>query len=154
HPHATASLAFALTRSFVNPIDRTAQPPLARGPKHFSNARLTARRSRITEIVMKVSDLLVLSSLALIAPPVAWAQVAGSTLVGVSASETRDVALGWSAKRKVLGAPVFNDQKQRTGKVDDIIIAPDKAVSYAIINAGGFLKLAKHDVAIPVSQLK
>jgi hypothetical protein len=35
-----------------------------------------------------------------------------------------------------------------------MIIAPDKAVSYAIINAGGFTGLTKHDVAIPVSQLK
>ena len=103
---------------------------------------------------MKIPHFAILASLILIAPAVAWAQVAGSTLVGVSASETRDVALGWSAKRKVLGAPVFNDQKQRIGVVDDIIITPDKAVSYAIVNAGGFLKLAKHNVAIPVSQLK
>jgi hypothetical protein len=29
-----------------------------------------------------------------------------------------------------------------------------KRFSYAIINAGGFLALAKHDVAIPVSQFK
>ncbi len=34
------------------------------------------------------------------------------------------------------------------------IIAPDKAVSYAIIGAGGFLGVGKHDVAIPVSQLQ
>jgi hypothetical protein len=27
-------------------------------------------------------------------------------------------------------------------------------VSYAIVNAGGFLGVAKHDVAIPVDQLK
>ena len=30
----------------------------------------------------------------------------------------------------------------------------DKAVSYAIVGGGGFLGLGKHDVAIPVSQLK
>ena len=35
-----------------------------------------------------------------------------------------------------------------------IIVAPDKAVSYAIVNAGGFTGLTKHNVAIPVSQLK
>jgi len=29
-----------------------------------------------------------------------------------------------------------------------------KAVSYAIVGTGGFLGLAKHDVAIPVSQFK
>jgi len=81
-------------------------------------------------------------------------QVAGSTLLGVSVAEMRDVSLGWSAKRQILGQPVSNDKDERIGSIDDIIIAPDKAVSYAIINAGGFTGLTKHDVAIPVSQLK
>jgi sporulation protein YlmC with PRC-barrel domain len=106
------------------------------------------------EGAMKVPHLLILSSLVLIAPNTGQAQVAGSTLVGVAAAELRDVATGWSAKRQVLGAPVFNDQNERIGDVDDIIIAPDKAISYAIINAGGFLQVTKHDVAVPVSQLK
>jgi uncharacterized protein YrrD len=66
----------------------------------------------------------------------------------------RDVTSGWSAKRKILGQPVFNDKNERIGSIDDIIVAPDKAVSYAIINAGGFTGLTKHDVAVPVSQLK
>jgi sporulation protein YlmC with PRC-barrel domain len=103
---------------------------------------------------MKLSRILILTSLVLIAPNVARAQVAGSTLVGVAAAELRDVAMGWSAKRQVLGQPVFNDQNERIGDVDDIIIAPDKAISYAIINAGVFFHIEKHDVAIPVSQLK
>ncbi len=103
---------------------------------------------------MKLSRILVLTSLVLITPNVARAQVAGSTLIGVAQAELRDVALGWSAKRQVLGQPVFNDQNERIGTVDDVIIAPDKAISYAIINAGGFLHVAKHDVAVPVSQLK
>jgi sporulation protein YlmC with PRC-barrel domain len=106
------------------------------------------------ESVMKLSRILVLTSLVLIAPNVARAQVAGSTLIGVAQAELRDVALGWSAKRQVLGQPVFNDQNERIGTIDDVIIAPDKAISYAIINAGGFLHVAKHDVAVPVSQLK
>jgi len=104
---------------------------------------------------MKVPHLLMLSGLVLLTPTVVQvqAQVAGSTLVGVSVEEARDVALGWSAKRQVLGAPVFNDLNEQIGKVDDIIIAPDKAISYAIINAGGFLQVTKHDVAVPVTHL-
>ena len=54
----------------------------------------------------------------------------------------------------MLGAPVYNDLNERIGNVDDIIIAPDKAISYAILNAGGFLQVTRHDVAVPVSQLK
>lgn len=103
---------------------------------------------------MKSMRILMLASIALTAPTISQAQVAGSTLIGVSVTEMRDVSKGWSAKRQILGQPVFNDKDERVGSIDDIIVAPDKAVSYAIINAGGFLGLAKHDVAIPVSQLK
>src|SRR6478672_9239745 len=106
------------------------------------------------ESIMKLSQILVLTFFVLIAPNTAQAQVAGSTLVGVAAAELRDVATGWSAKRQVLGASIYNDMNERIGDVDDIIVAPDKAVSYAIINAGGFLHVTKHDVAISVSQLK
>jgi len=90
----------------------------------------------------------------LLLPIIAPAQVAGSTLLGVSAAELREVTLGWSAKRQVLKKAVYNDKNQRIGIIDDIIIAPDKAVSYAIIGAGGFLGVDRHDVAIPVSQIK
>ena len=103
---------------------------------------------------MKSIHILVLASIALTAPTISHAQVAGSTLIGVSVTEMRDVSKGWSAKRQIVGQPVFNDKDERVGSIDDIIIAPDKAVSYAIINAGGFTGLTKHDVAIPVSQLK
>jgi sporulation protein YlmC with PRC-barrel domain len=87
-------------------------------------------------------------------PIVTPAQVAGSTLLGVAAAELRDVTFGWSAKRQILGKAVYNDRNEAIGKIDDIIIAPDKAVSYAIIGAGGFLGVDRHDVAIPVSQIK
>jgi uncharacterized protein YrrD len=66
----------------------------------------------------------------------------------------RDVAVGWSAKKQIIGSPVFNDLNERIGSIDDVIVTPDKSVSYAIINAGGFLAVTKHDVAVPVSQLK
>ena len=82
------------------------------------------------------------------------AQVAGSTTIGVSVDEIKAVAIGWSAKKKILGKAVYNENKQKIGTIDDLIITPDKSVSYAIIGVGGFLGLGKHDVAIPVNQLK
>ena len=81
-------------------------------------------------------------------------QVVGSTQLGVAVAELRDVTVGWSARRQILGKSIYNDKGEVIGKADDIIVAPDKAVSYAIIGAGGFLGVGKHDVAIPVSQLK
>ena len=81
----------------------------------------------------------------------AAAQVAGSTLLGQTYGEIRAVATGWSAKKQLLGQTVYNEKNEKVGKVDDLIVSPDKAVTYAVIGAGGFLGVAKHDVAIPVS---
>jgi uncharacterized protein YrrD len=79
----------------------------------------------------------------------------GATKEALKASpELRDVTNGWSVKRSILGQPVYNDKDERVGSVGDIIVTPDKAISYAIVNAGGFLGLTKHNVAIPVSQFK
>jgi sporulation protein YlmC with PRC-barrel domain len=103
---------------------------------------------------MKPTQFFMLAAIVLISPTISHAQVAGSTLLGVSVAELQEVVKGWSVKRTILGQPVYNDNNERVGSVDDIIITPDKAVSYAIIGTGGFLGLAKHDVAIPVSQFK
>jgi sporulation protein YlmC with PRC-barrel domain len=104
------------------------------------------------EIPMKSLSTIAVTVL-LIATPACFAQqVVGSTTLGVV--ELRDVTSGWSTKRQVLGKKVFNDDNETVGKIDDIIVSPDKAVSYAIIGAGGFLGVGRHDVAIPVSQLK
>jgi len=107
---------------------------------------------------MKSTTILMLASIALTTPIIAYAAqpepVAGSALIGVSYTELREVTTGWSARRQVLGQAVFNNKNEEIGKIDDVIIAPDKSVSYGIIGAGGFLGMGKHDVAIPVSQMK
>ena len=84
---------------------------------------------------------------------IAGAQMAGSTLVGITVTESSQVALGWSVKRTILGQTVYNDVGDKVGKVVDLIITPQKNVSYAIIGAGGFIGIGRHDVAIPASQL-
>jgi sporulation protein YlmC with PRC-barrel domain len=106
------------------------------------------------EIPMKSLSTIAVTVL-LIATPACFAQqVVGSTTLGVAYAELRDVTTGWSTKKQVLGKKVFNDTGETVGKIDDIIVSPDKAVSYAIIGAGGFLGVGRHDVAIPVNQLK
>jgi hypothetical protein len=68
--------------------------------------------------------------------------------------ELGEVTKGRSVKGTILGQDVYNEKDERVGSVEDIIVTPDKAISYGIINAGGFLGLTKHNVAIPVSQFK
>lgn len=80
------------------------------------------------------------------------AQVAGSTSTPVA--DTTQVAMGWSAKKGILGKTVYNDAGAKIGKVEDLIISPDKNVSYLIVGAGGFVGIGRHDVAIPVTQVR
>ncbi|MEY2690343.1 MAG: hypothetical protein RL375_4543 [Pseudomonadota bacterium] len=88
-------------------------------------------------------------------PTQAVAQIAGATTtVGVSVVESTEVALGWSVKKTLLGKAVYNEAGQKVGKVEDLIISPDKNVSYLIVGAGGFIGIGRHDVAVPVAQIK
>jgi sporulation protein YlmC with PRC-barrel domain len=103
---------------------------------------------------------------------VAWAQapaqptaqppaapVAGKAPLGVTVVEMEAIVIGRSAKRDLLGKTVVNDKNDKIGKVDDLIISPNRdsttpAASFAIIGVGGFLGMGKRDVAIPMEQLK
>lgn len=82
------------------------------------------------------------------------APVAGTTTqaIGVTAEELTTVADGWSASKQILGKDVYNDKDQKVGQVNDLIVTPEKAVSYAIIGTGSFLGMDKRDVAIPMNQ--
>lgn len=85
----------------------------------------------------------------------ALAQVAGSsTSMGVTVTESTQLAMGWSVKHTLLGKTVYNDQNQKIGKVADLIISPDKKLSYVIVGAGGFVGIGRHDVAVPVMQIQ
>jgi sporulation protein YlmC with PRC-barrel domain len=80
--------------------------------------------------------------------------VAGRVPLGVSVAEMEHVVVGWSAKKDLLGKTVTNDKNDKIGKIDDIIITPKNSVSFAIIGVGGFIGIAKRDVAIPIEQIK
>lgn len=84
----------------------------------------------------------------------AGAPVAGRSTLGVTVEQMNVVVAGWSAKKAILGKNVYNDQNQKVGKIDDIVVAPDNSISVAVVGAGGFLGMGKHDVAIPMSQLQ
>ena len=86
-------------------------------------------------------------------PPGPSPQAPEGTL-GSTVNELRDATKGWSIKHSILGQPVYNEKNERVGSVDDIVVTRDKSVAYAIVNAGGFLRMTKHNVAIPVSQFK
>jgi sporulation protein YlmC with PRC-barrel domain len=81
------------------------------------------------------------------------AQVAGKVNLGTSVEVTQAIALGHRAS-KLIGATVYNEQDEKVGTVDDLIVAPDRSLSYAVVSVGGFLGIGKRLVAIPVEQLR
>jgi hypothetical protein len=90
------------------------------------------------------------------APP---APVAGRAPLGVTVTEMDLVIAGWSVKNDLLKKTVQNDKNEKIGTITDVIISPNPdsklpAASFAIIGVGGFLGLARHDVAIPMEQIK
>jgi len=103
---------------------------------------------------MKRSVHTILLALAsLLAAPHAFSQVAGTTTIGVEVTKLQFVASGWSAKKQILGKIVYNEEGDTVGRIDDLIIAPNSAVSFVIVGAGGFVGLKRHHVAIPAEQL-
>jgi sporulation protein YlmC with PRC-barrel domain len=81
------------------------------------------------------------------------APVAGVVNLGTTVEVTKAIAVGHRAS-KLIGAPVYNEQDERVGSIDDLIISPDRSVSYAVVSVGGFLGLGGRLVAIPVEQLQ
>ena len=98
----------------------------------------------------------VLAVLGLLGPAgPAAAQVAGATTtVDTGVVESTQIALGWSAKKSLLGKTLYNDAGQKVGRVQDLIVSPDQRVSYLIVGAGGFVGIDRHDVAVPVAQIQ
>ena len=77
-------------------------------------------------------------------------------MIGVAEAVRAKIVNGWSAKKSILGHDVYNDaaKPEKVGKVEDIIIDPEGAVSYAIVNASKYMGLSSHLVAVPVHQFK
>jgi hypothetical protein len=57
------------------------------------------------------------------------------------------VAKGYRAG-KLTGSDVVNDQDERIGTIDNLIIGRDR-VLFAVIQVGGFLDLGGHLVTVP-----
>src|SRR4029453_18991789 len=144
---STRNIGRASARPFHGPGDRGTlghrDEPQAVGPRSNSQPRTTSvvfrsrglrsnsyidERQRRT---MRKIVLVVFASLVIAAGAAdSVAQTAG---VSVSTVELRDVAAGWSAKKQILGKGVYNDTGDKVGEINDLIVTPTKAVSYAIV---------------------
>jgi len=83
-----------------------------------------------------------------------YAQAQRSHVVGVTKDDQKVVATGWSLKKDIMDKAVYNDNDEKIGSVEDLIVSRNKSLSYAIIGVGGFVGIGTHDVAIPMNQIK
>jgi sporulation protein YlmC with PRC-barrel domain len=73
----------------------------------------------------------------------------GAQLVEVDA---KPLAEAYRAS-KLIGASVVNDNNEKIGSVDDLIVTPADRVLFAVISVGGFLGINGRLVAVPYSSL-
>lgn len=84
----------------------------------------------------------------------AYAQVAGLQPLGGTVEQTNALLKGWSVRRALVDEPVYNDLNDKIGTIYDVIIAPDRKASYAVVSVGGFLGMGKHYVAVPTDHFE
>jgi sporulation protein YlmC with PRC-barrel domain len=65
--------------------------------------------------------------------------------------DVHSVAEGYRAS-KLIGSSVVNDQNEKIGTIEDIIIGKDK-VLFAVLQVGGFLRIGGRMVAVPFQSL-
>jgi sporulation protein YlmC with PRC-barrel domain len=99
-----------------------------------------------------VKAIVTLAVMSLFVGVLAAGSVAQTAGYKISTAEMKEVTSGWSAKKQILGKSVYNDTGDKIGEVDDLIVAPNKSFSYAIVGVGGFLGVGEHQVAVPVSK--
>jgi len=61
--------------------------------------------------------------------------------------------LGGLRASKLIGSAVYNDQNEKVGSVDDLIVKDSNRIVIAIVSVGGFLGIGNKLVAIPYEQL-
>ncbi len=94
----------------------------------------------------------ILIASAFMTPGVSFAQGKPQTLA-LTKVDTQSLATGYRAS-KVIGASVVNDSNDKVGTVDDLIVAQNGKVPYAILSVGGFLGVGSKYVALPASDLE
>lgn len=87
-------------------------------------------------------------------PRLALAQVAGSTMLGITTTESSRSAIGWSVRESILGQDVYNEIGGKIGKIEDLIVDRARSVSFLIVGVGGVAGMGRHAVAIRASQIE
>ena len=59
----------------------------------------------------------------------------------------------WRAS-KLMGLNVYNEQNEKLGDINELIVGKDGKINAVVIGVGGFLGMGEHLVAVPYEKLK
>ena len=86
-----------------------------------------------------------------LATPMAMAQTTAPT--PSTAAAPVSAAGQWRAS-KLVGVNIYNEQNDKIGEVDDVIIDSSGKVDGVVVSVGGFLGMGEHDVKMKLDQIK
>jgi sporulation protein YlmC with PRC-barrel domain len=81
----------------------------------------------------------------------AMAQNAATT---PSAAAAPVAAAGQWRASKLVGVNIYNEQNDKIGDINDVIIDSSGKVDGVVVSVGGFLGMGEHDVMIKLDQIK
>jgi len=103
---------------------------------------------------MKTPTLVVAA--ALLATP-AFAQTTTAPQPGAPATMNQTInqttTAQWRAS-KLIGVNVYNQQNEKLGEINELILSPNGQIAGAVIGVGGFLGMGERDVMVPLNQLR
>ncbi len=82
---------------------------------------------------------------------VAYAQTATTDRSNVNTAVHKDGQ--WRAS-KLIGVNVYNDNNDKIGEIEELIVDKASKVENVVLGVGGFLGMGEHYVAIPMDKLK
>ena len=84
----------------------------------------------------------------------AFAQTAPSPAKDTpAAAEVKAKGAHWRSS-KLIGVNVYNDQNEKLGDINEIILDPSGKVMGYVIGVGGFLGMGEHDILIEPAKIK
>jgi hypothetical protein len=67
--------------------------------------------------------------------------------------DVKPLAAGYRTS-KIIGGDVVNEQHEKIGKIDDLIVTDHERVPFAIVSVGGFLGVGDHLIAVPFDAIQ
>ena len=88
----------------------------------------------------------------MIVPALAQSNPPASTMTTTAAAPMMHSEMWRSSK--LIGLNVYNDQNEKLGDINEILLDNTGKVSGVVIGVGGFLGMGEHDIKVDMSKLK